>query len=130
MSPTFISLNGFGAWSAAQFGVGLFFWPVILVLLGGGFGGLWADGATPEEALDNAWRDIVRLHCEQNSFLRIHNCPSDVYIPGDGPQTWVRWSETKHTWVDATPTPRALLVHNIPADRIRLYSDHRWREDR
>ncbi|HMS04200.1 MAG TPA: SLAC1 anion channel family protein [Burkholderiaceae bacterium] len=24
---------GFGAWSAAQFGVGLFFWPVILVLL-------------------------------------------------------------------------------------------------
>ena len=40
---------GFGDWAAAQFGVGLFFWPVVMALLAVrvGIQGLWADRLLP-----------------------------------------------------------------------------------
>ena len=94
-----------------------------------GFGGPWANGATPEEALDEAWKDILRISRRPESFLLIYTCASNVNIPGPDPQTWVRWDEKAETWVDVIPDAKALAVHDIPADRIRAYADHRWRAD-
>ena len=85
-----------------------------------------SNGATPEDAIENTWSAILRLSKTPNWFFLIFDCAPNDSIPGDGPQVWVRWSEEENRWVDVVPTNEALVEHNIPADRIRTFSDHVW----
>jgi len=102
---------------------------VIASLSGRGFVCHLANGATPEEALDTAWDEVLRVSRDPALFLMIYACAPDVPIPGPDPQVWVRWDETKATWVDVAPDAPALAIRDIPPDRIRPYAEHRWRSD-
>lgn len=87
-------------------------------------GGGWApsaDGSTPQEAVINTWNDLMQEFQNPDRFLVRYNCASNVPIPGDEPQVWVRWDNQQDDWVDVPPTPEMLSHHRIPADRIKLY---------
>ena len=89
----------------------------------GGWCSITNGGATPEEAILDAWKLILTNSTQDRFFLRYHCEPSEN-VPGNGPQVWVRWSQEKDDWEDYAPTEQALIAHHIPADRIRPYADH------
>jgi hypothetical protein len=86
------------------------------------------SGETPQAALLNAWSEVIEASSRQGIFFLRHNCLPTESIPGNDPQVWVRWSQDHQDWVDVTPTEQSLAVREIPAERIRPYDDHAWRE--
>jgi len=83
-----------------------------------------SNGTTPEAAIENTWRAILRLAETPRWFFLIYDCAPNDIIPGGGPQVWVRWSVEGNRWMDVVPTDESLALHNISADRIRTFSDH------
>jgi hypothetical protein len=86
------------------------------------------SGETPQAALLNTWSEVVKESSRPGVFFLRYNCLPTENIPGNGPQVWVRWSQDHQDWVDVTPTEQSLAVREIPAERIRPYDDHAWRE--
>ncbi len=74
------------------------------------------SGNTPEEAVRNAWQEVLRLSREEENFLLC--CKKSVRAE---PQMWVRWNEEEGDWEDVEPAPGILELHNVPIDRIRSY---------
>lgn len=94
----------------------------VSLLSSSAWAGFFENGSTPEEALERTWAAIIGRSAESSLFFLKYHCPSNVPIPGDDPQVWVRWSEERDDWVDVEPTATALQVRNIPADRIHPYA--------
>jgi hypothetical protein len=84
-----------------------------------------ADGDSPTNAILNTWKQIMELSKSEEKFFLRYNCPSNVPIPGNDPQVWVRWNAATDDWEDVTPTPEMLAIRSTPADRVRTYSEQR-----
>jgi hypothetical protein len=97
---------------------------MITTLINGGYCPPDGDGSTPEEAAQNLWKEITGLYAP-DFFLVRYNCKSDVPIPGDEPQVWVRWNSAKDDWENVAPTVAALAKHSIDANRIRTYQEQK-----
>ena len=81
------------------------------------------EGPTPDDALTNAWTKLMETQIEQPlNFLMLYTCPSNVPIPGNTPQAWVRWNIEREEWEDVVPTAETLEAWGIPADRIFPYN--------
>jgi hypothetical protein len=85
------------------------------------------DGPTPDIALHNAWTTLMEYLKDQDCFLRVISCPSDVPIPGDDPQSWVTWDFKNREWVDVVPTWGMLNANNAPEGRVIPYRALRHR---
>ena len=92
-------------------------------LTSGGYCFSWGEGATPEEAAQNIWMNIISRPPD-SIFIR-YNCESNVLIPGKEPQVWVRWNDAIDDWEDVVPTGSALAKHGITRDRIRTYQQQK-----
>jgi len=90
----------------------------------GGFGGFFGNGSTPEEAVQDLWKQIVGVQEPDRFFLRF-NCKPHENIPGNDPQVWVRWNDERDEWEDVIPTPTSLARHRIGPDRIRPWKDQK-----
>jgi hypothetical protein len=86
------------------------------------------SGSSPEEAAEKYWKEITNVQ-DSNRFLCRITCKSDVPIPGDTPQIWVRWNQAKDDWEDVIPTAEALGNHCIPPERVIPYKVQ-WANDR
>jgi hypothetical protein len=88
----------------------------------GGYGplGVYQSGSSPEETAEKYWAEITGVQ-DPNSFLCRITCKSDVNIPGETPQVWVRWNKERDDWEDLVPTPEQLEHLNLPVERIRPY---------
>ena len=81
--------------------------------------GAYWSGRTPEEALLNAWDDVVQTSIDPSRFFMRYTCGAEVNIPGNSPQVWVRWSVSAERWIDIQPVEGLLAINGISADRIR-----------
>jgi hypothetical protein len=100
---------------------------VVLSLTLGGFSNMIfnADGPTPDIALHRMWQAVLDyFNSNADAFFLLYSCPSNVPIPGDTPQAWVRWDDERDTWIDVIPTEQALRAHKIPTDRVVSYKHH------
>lgn len=79
--------------------------------------GVHQSGSSPEEAAKKYWDQITSVQ-DPGRFLCRITCKSDVNIPGNTPQVWVRWNQTMDDWEDVPPTEESLKRLGIPADRI------------
>jgi hypothetical protein len=79
------------------------------------------SGATPEDAIRNVWKAILKLEKNTQTALMRCNCAPNVPMPGEEPQVWVRWNSAIDDWVD-------VLVERLPPEKIRTYADQRWRD--
>lgn len=78
-------------------------------------------GSTPEEAILNTWKEVIRLSEDKQVALVRLNCRSDVPIPGKDPQVWVRWNSSRDDWEDV-PVPR------LEPEKVRSYKEQVWRD--
>lgn len=110
--------SGPGKWYVSLSGVDVAF------MRGGSTSCITADcdsGATPEDAIRNVWNGVLALANNQTCALRRYNCPSNVPLPGDEPQVWVRWNSQLDDWVDVQP-PESV----VPTEKLRSYKEQYW----
>ena len=91
---------------------------------GGSFSGITVDcnsGATPEAAIRNVWQAVLSLEKSEKIAIVRLNCPSNVPIPGDEPQVWVRWNSGLDDWED-------VIVERLSPDKLRSHKDQVWRD--
>ena len=90
----------------------------------GGYGPSLFDGsgATPDEAIFNAWKLVLSLEKNKICTLVRINCPSNTPVPDKEPQVWLRWNSKLDDWEDV-PVPR------LPPERLRTYKDQLWRDN-
>ena len=99
--------------------------PVVMgSLSAGGWCSFFGNGTTPEGAVRNLWDQVLLESAEPSRFFLIFNSLPNEKIPGDEPQVWVRWNSRNNEWEDVLPTPEALALRGIPADRIRAFAEH------
>ena len=76
----------------------------------------------PEEAIRNARASILSIEKETDTALMRYNCASDVPIPGEEPQVWVRWNSKLDDWED-------VQVKRLSPGQLRSYEDQKWRDE-
>jgi len=79
------------------------------------------SGSNPEEAIRNVWQGVLNLAKSNKVALMRFNCPSDVPVPGDEPQVWIRWNVELDDWEDVP-------VRRLSSDKLRAYRDQIWRD--